>query len=1040
MMPLRPFLAAILLATVVGGPAARPAAGQTPTLAARAASAEALRARGTAEAIRQAAAAFEQLVNDAEKAGDQAVVVDALIGFGRSVDAGGDGRRAVALFQRAVDLTEARGDNENEAWALNYGALTYDRLGERPTALAWLTRARPLAHAVPTSRVEAITLNNFGVIYYNTGDRAQALEYYTQALEKHTALGNARGEATTLSNIGTLYDALGQKDKALDYLLRALPLRMSLGEPRDSATTLNNVGAVYYSIDNFAQALDYYTRALVEWRRAGDRSGEAATLHNIANVHEVTGDFQTALDFYRQALPLQRAVGYRIGEANTLTNIGRLYATLGEPQQALDYDEQALPIHRAVGNRSTEAATLTNIGAAYAALGDAHKALGFHEQALPIRRAVGDRAGEAATLVDIGRLQASLGHREDARGFYTAALTLSTAVGSPRGEAVAIMNLGVLSASMGDDAGAIAFFNRAAPIFDAAGDRASSAFVLYSRASSERALGRLDTALADIDSAVAIVESLRTKVANPDLRSSYFASVRAYYELAIDLRMRLDREHPGRGYDAQALQTSERAHARALLDLLEESHGDIREGVEPALLARERAARQLLNARAARQARALSGQTPAPDPAVLARQLAAAEGELDEAQAAIRQHSPRYAALTQPSPLTLAQVQSQLDADTLLLEYAEGDDASYLWVVASSGAASYQLAPRAQIESAARTFYDHLRNPDAPAAARRASGEALSALVLGPVATRLAHHRLVIVADGALQYIPFGALPAPARSDAAPLVADHEIVSLASVSALAVLRDGVAARSRAPKALAILADPVFAADDTRVLATTVPTATTVTGATGAGRRSADDGWDSDFHLSRLIGSRREAAALMQLVPARERTQTFGFDANRQAATSAELSQYRIVHFATHGLLNTRHPELSGIVLSLVDRHGASVDGFLRLYDIFNLHLPADLVVLSACQTALGREVRGEGLVGLTSGFMYAGAARVVASSWKVDDQATAELMRRFYAAMFGAGHLAPAAALRQAQLSLLRERAWSSPYYWAAFTLQGEWR
>jgi CHAT domain-containing protein/Tfp pilus assembly protein PilF len=1037
---LRPLFVAALLAAAIGtAPALPRAAGQTDAIAARLAGAEALRARGTADATRQAAAAFEQALADAEHAGDQRLTADALIGLGRSVDALGDGRRAVALFQRAVDLTHARGDTENEAWALNYGALAYDHLGERPTALAWLTRARPVAHAVPSSRVEAITLNNLGLVYYNTGDRVRALAYYTEALDKNRALGHTRGEAATLSNIGTLYDTIGEKEKALDYLRRALPLRMSLGEPRDSATTLNNIGAVYYSIDDQTQALDYYARALVEWRRAGDRSGEAATLHNIANAHEVIGDFQTALDFYRQALPLHRAAGYRIGEANTLTNIGRLYASLGDPQQALEYYQQALPIHRAVGNRSTEAATLTNIGAAYAALGDPHKALEFHGQALPIRRAVGDRGGEAATLVDIGRLQASLAHREDARDFYERALALYTAVGTPRGEGTAIMNLGALAASMGDHAGAIALFNRAAPKFDAAGDRASSAFGLYSRASSERALGELDTALADIDAAVAIVESLRTKVANPDLRSSYFASVRPYYELAIDLRMRLDREHPGRGYDAQALQMSERAHARALLDLLAESHGDIREGVEPALLARERAARQLLNAKAARQARALSGQTPAADPAGLAQQLAAAERELDEAQAAIRQQSPRYAALTQPSPLTLTQVQAQLDADTLLLEFAEGDDASYLWVVSTDGVTSYQLPPRARIESAARAFYDQVRNPDASTAALQTSGEALSALVLAPVAARLARHRLVIVADGALQYVPFGALPAPADhgSPKAPLVADHEIVSLASISALAVLRDGVAVRSRAPKALAILADPVFSADDTRVLASALPTATA---ATGALRRSADDGWDSDFHLSRLIGSRREAAALMQLVPARERTQTLDFDANRQVAISAELRQYRIVHFATHGLLNTRHPELSGIVLSLVDRRGAPVDGFLRLHDIFNLRLPADLVVLSACQTALGREVRGEGLVGLTSGFMYAGAARVVASLWKVDDRATAELMRRFYAVMFGAKHLAPAAALRQAQLSLQRERVWSSPYYWAAFTLQGEWR
>ncbi|HYK22706.1 MAG TPA: CHAT domain-containing protein, partial [Pyrinomonadaceae bacterium] len=164
-----------------------------------------------------------------------------------------------------------------------------------------------------------------------------------------------------------------------------------------------------------------------------------------------------------------------------------------------------------------------------------------------------------------------------------------------------------------------------------------------------------------------------------------------------------------------------------------------------------------------------------------------------------------------------------------------------------------------------------------------------------------------------------------------------------------------------------------------------------------------------------------------------------FDASRALATSAEMGQYRIVHFATHGLINNQHPELSGIVLSLVDREGRSQNGFLRLYDLYNLKLSADLVVLSACQTALGKEVRGEGLVGLTRGFMYAGAPRVVASLWQIDDRASAEFMKRFYQAML-VQKLRPAAALRAAQVSMQNDKRWSQPHYWAAFTLQGEWR
>ena len=282
-----------------------------------------------------------------------------------------------------------------------------------------------------------------------------------------------------------------------------------------------------------------------------------------------------------------------------------------------------------------------------------------------------------------------------------------------------------------------------------------------------------------------------------------------------------------------------------------------------------------------------------------------------------------------------------------------------------------------------------------------------------------------------------------------PLIVEHEVVSLPSASVLALMRDELRGRRPAPKSVAVLADPVFESDDERL----------AQAATQGGRRR-DDGGNSpdaaaagvvqralrDFGepgegagIARLPFSRREAEAIMASLPAGEGMLALGFRASRATATGQELSHYRIVHFATHGLVNGEHPELSGIVLSLFDERGRRQDGFLQLSEIYNLNLPADLVVLSACQTALGKEVRGEGLIGLTRGFMYAGAPRVVASLWKVDDAATARLMAEFYRAMLGEGKR-PADALRAAQVYMWRQNQWHSPYYWAAFTLQGEWQ
>jgi CHAT domain-containing protein len=197
--------------------------------------------------------------------------------------------------------------------------------------------------------------------------------------------------------------------------------------------------------------------------------------------------------------------------------------------------------------------------------------------------------------------------------------------------------------------------------------------------------------------------------------------------------------------------------------------------------------------------------------------------------------------------------------------------------------------------------------------------------------------------------------------------------------------------------------------------------------------------ETAVNLSPLPFTRQEATSIIKLIPQGQGLLALDFKANKTTATSPDLSQYRIVHFATHGLIDSLRPELSGIVLSLVDKQGKPQDGFLWLHEIYNLNLPAELIVLSSCRTGLGAEIKGEGLVGLTRWFMYAGAARLVASQWKVDDEATAELMERFYVKILKEGER-PAAALRAAQIEMWRQKDWKSPFYWAAFAFQGEWR
>ena len=275
---------------------------------------------------------------------------------------------------------------------------------------------------------------------------------------------------------------------------------------------------------------------------------------------------------------------------------------------------------------------------------------------------------------------------------------------------------------------------------------------------------------------------------------------------------------------------------------------------------------------------------------------------------------------------------------------------------------------------------------------------------------------------------------------------------LPSATTLSVLRRGIAGRPPAPKLIAALADPVFDEKDERLLVAKKKPGSGSAVVSVSARRSAevpvwsylersaqDLGDDREgLKLTRLPFTRDEANAIARMVGVNERHVRLDFDANRQAATNPELAQYRFVHFATHGILNSAHPNLSGLAFSLVNEEGQPQDGFLRASEIYNLRLSADLVVLSACRTGLGKEIRGEGLIGLTRAFMYAGAARVMVSLWDINDEGTAELMKRFYGNLLGRTKMSPAAALRSAQVSMAADKRWSSPYYWAGFTLQGE--
>ncbi|WP_293334440.1 CHAT domain-containing protein [Microcoleus sp. CAWBG58] len=840
----------------------------------------------------------------------------------------------------------------------------------------------------------------------------EALQKFDAARSIYQRLGKRQSEAYALNQMGLIANRLGERQQALDYYKQALSLNRILGDRPKQAIMLNNIGSVYYALGEKQQALDYYNQVLALIRELGDRPIEATNLNNLLQIPP-NSDISLN-DRSLQAIPLSNILnispntrassGDRTAEATTLNNIGLAYNDLGNQQQAREYFNQALTLFRAMGDRTKEATALTNIGLAYNDLGEKQTALDYYNQALLLRRQVRDRRGEALTLNNIGVAYSESAQKQQAQDY----------------------------------------FNQALPLFRAVGDRPGEALTLYNIANIKANSGNLIAALTDIESCIKIIENLRTKISSNQLRTSYFATVNNYYQFYIHLLMELHKTNPKSGYDTKALEASERSRARTLLELLQEAKADIRQGVAPELLEQERNLQQQLDALETRKINNFSTQNPTP------AQVAAVEtqrqnllSQYQEIQAKIRTTSPRYAALTQPQPLTLSQIQEQiLDDKTILLQYSLGEKHSYLWVVSKTSITSYELPPRIQIETAARNFRNAVTNPlyrDIPNRVTEASN-ALSKIILQPVAAQLAQKRLLIVGDGILNYLPFAALSLPetsGKNDHKPLIVEHEIVLLPSASTLGILRQNYRDRPNPTRTLAMFADPVFSAQDERFKAPATTTDREAIESVNIGlSRSIGD---SNRQWIRLQFTRKEAQIIQSLVSENSSTQSLDFAANRDTATNPNLSQYKIIHFATHGFANSTHPELSGILMSLVDTNGKPLNGFLRLTDIFNLKLAAELVVLSACQTGLGQNIQGEGMVGLTRGFMYAGAKRVVVSLWSVDDEGTSKLMASFYEGMLKK-ELTPAAALRAAQLEMLQQKEWQSPYYWAAFTLQGEWR
>jgi CHAT domain-containing protein/Tfp pilus assembly protein PilF len=922
-------------------------------------------------------------------------------------------------------------DNNSEATrTLNRKGRLQLLLNEPNDAIESFQQALVLLKKSPAVELEIDSCNGLGASYVVLQDLDRAEKILRRALLLSEESGYTAGKAQALLTLSNSQN-YSNHALALETAQAALPLWETLGDKQGLARTLAQAGRCYMAQNILPEATAHYERAVQIWREQNNPSEQAGALIMLGFIEYRKAEWQNSISYLTQAQGL-------IDEASEPLRMGQIAAGLAEafnesglPEIGLGHFQRALEYYRRTKNPHLVMIANRGLGITYCYLKDYPQALTHFQQAL---EGVGPNTPDAAQNYEhMGLVYGETGQPELALKYLQSALVIYRKAVNPRETAQVLALLAKTYQQQGQVERARGHYQEALETFTRLSDRLNESAVFYGMGRLELKAGNIDVAEKHLQRSIAITEDMRRVSGGSDLAAAFSATVYERYQSYIECLMRKDLAHPGQGFAGLALETSELARARALAQMLSSTATSFAPGVDPQLVAQEKSLRQDLRVKENNKVRLLGGKYTGEQLALLEGELTKLEQQYKQVTQTIQARYPAFEKLTHPGGWRLQQIQTQVitDDQTVLLEYSLGADRSYVWAITRGGLASYELPSQQVITKAAQKVYALLANApssDTEGKLNLAAHE-LSDLILSPAASQLNRPRIIVVADGALNYIPFQLLPAP-NSAAEQLVASHEIINAPSASVLGQLRQETSQRRRATNVLAAFGDPVFPSNFAQQ-GNRVNTAQVAREIQPTGDSLDTASFEQLFFAKLELANLRGVAGDRTLLATR-------FDATPEKLRNTDLTRYAILHLATHGILDPKRPERSGLVLSTINSQGQPQNGFVGLQDIYSLHAPVDLVVLSACRTGLGKDVRGEGLIGLTRGFMYAGASSVVASLWKVDDEATAELMKRFYTNMLRRG-MRPPEALRAAQNSIRQEPQWRAPYYWAAFTLQGDY-
>jgi CHAT domain-containing protein len=930
---------------------------------------------------------------------------------------------AIGKFEHAVELYRRAHDQTGEAKALRNAGQAYFSLGveNKDRALDYLNRALSLYRSLGDHNGEGLSLANIGLVLYKTGDKRGALRAFEESLPLLPQSWMKDNEGMLRTMMGDSYLAEGERQKAIDNLQQALRYWQASNEPAQTALAANELGLIYLMSGDNRNAFEYLKQARQLWHELKNVQREAFTLQALGTLSERADDQSGAVSYYNQARSLFHTANLQREEATVLNLMGIFYSQLGDPQRGMDYHTQALRIWRELGDRKAVAGTnvsialtyhwmgddfsargplyaaldayqalddrdgiasaLFNLGLNYEETGDHQQALAFLNRSLPLWRSLKDIVGESRTLRKISEIYTRQGDKQKAQESLAQEVALSASVTDPDFKALILSLIGLNYTWLGSYQDALGYYRQALDLFRSVSDKQGVSESLTNIGTVYEFRGDLQQALDMYLQSIQVREEIRTAARLEELQTGVAGKSAGTYQYAVSLLMQLDRP-------TQAFELSERARARTLLDQLGNARIDPLRGADPQLVQREQSIRAELSALERQYASENSGPSPdiagaRPQAPKSAREISSLQNQYDAVLTQLKASNPEYVSMRTVNPLTLRAVQQALDKDTTLVSYFITLDRTQAFVITQGSFKAVSLPVNEEdLEKTVRAFrgFPDVNNPNA----NQQNLRKLYSWLVEPLRPHLKTPLVGIVPHGILHYLPFAALTDGKRY----FGEDYELFYLPSASILPFIREKRKAHSST-----LLSVSQSQAEGAPVL-------------TYADQTAAE--------VARLYN-----------------TTAITGPAATETALRTRISDSGIIFLAAHGRLAAANPLFSRIILASDEEN----DGFLEVHEVYRLDLRrANLVVLSGCQTQLGRQSRGDDIVGLNRAFIYAGSPSVVASLWSVPERQTGELMLSFFKHLKGGE--SKAAALSAAQAEVRKE--YPNPYYWAAFVLTGD--